>query len=153
MLPLDEGSEEQTDGLLDVLGAQPAPLVPHQQAQDVQGHICHGCVWNTRTHTQHKGLHDSFPFDSFYAKRHGSCRKYGTVHRNHTSAARDGATIAIYQMINKNHGAPTITQLRALAWHSEALLPSSGEAATSHTPIGPHTLSTKHDRETTVGNA
>lgn len=37
--PVDESSKQQSDGLLHVFGAQPAPLVPDQQAQDVQSHL------------------------------------------------------------------------------------------------------------------
>lgn len=37
--PVDEGPEQQPDGPLHVFGAQPAPLVPDQQARDVQGHL------------------------------------------------------------------------------------------------------------------
>lgn len=37
--PVEERSKQQSDGLLHVFGAQPAPLVPDQQAQDVQGHL------------------------------------------------------------------------------------------------------------------
>ena len=43
-LPLDEGAKEQSDGLLNVLSAQPTPLVLHQQTQDVQNNICNSCV-------------------------------------------------------------------------------------------------------------
>lgn len=42
--PLDEGAKKQPDGFLNVLSAQPAPLVLHQQTQDVQSNICHSCV-------------------------------------------------------------------------------------------------------------
>lgn len=44
VLPLNEGTKEQSDGFLYVLCAQPAPLILHQQTQNVQCHICHSCV-------------------------------------------------------------------------------------------------------------
>ena len=47
MLPLNEGAEEQSDGLLYILSAKPTPLVLHQQTQDVQSNICHSRVCNT----------------------------------------------------------------------------------------------------------
>lgn len=37
--PVNKGPKQQSDGLLDVLSAQPAPLPLHQQAQDVESHI------------------------------------------------------------------------------------------------------------------
>lgn len=44
LLPLNEGTKEESDGFLDVLCAQPAPLVLHQQTQDVQGDVCQSGV-------------------------------------------------------------------------------------------------------------
>lgn len=37
--PVNKGPEQQPDGPLNVFGAQPAPLLPHQQTQDVQSHL------------------------------------------------------------------------------------------------------------------
>lgn len=42
--PFNEGAKEKSDGLLDVLSAQPAPVILHQQAQYIQCNICHSCV-------------------------------------------------------------------------------------------------------------
>lgn len=44
MSPVDKSSKEQSDGLLHVLSAQPAPLFLHQQAQDVQDHLSQCCL-------------------------------------------------------------------------------------------------------------
>lgn len=50
--PVDESPKEQSDGALHVSGAQPAPLVPDQQAQDVQSHLSQrrlrSCVEKTK---------------------------------------------------------------------------------------------------------
>lgn len=37
--PVNKGPKQQSDGLLNVLSAQPAPLPLHQQAQDVESHV------------------------------------------------------------------------------------------------------------------
>lgn len=40
MSPVNKGPKQQPDGPLNVFSAQPAPLLLHQQAQDVQSHLC-----------------------------------------------------------------------------------------------------------------
>lgn len=39
VLPLNEGPKEQVEDLLDILYAQPAPVIHQQQTQQVQGQV------------------------------------------------------------------------------------------------------------------
>lgn len=43
-LPLNEGPEEQVEDLLDVLRAQPAPVIHQQQTKHVQGQVSQSCL-------------------------------------------------------------------------------------------------------------
>lgn len=49
--PFNKSAKEQSDGFLDIFCTQPAPLVLHQQTQDIQSDICQGSVC-TITSTQ-----------------------------------------------------------------------------------------------------
>jgi len=42
--PFNKSAKEQSNGFLDVFCTQPAPLVLHQQTQDIQSNICQGSV-------------------------------------------------------------------------------------------------------------
>lgn len=43
-LPLNEGPEEQVEDLLDILCAQPAPVIHQQQTKHIQGHVSQSCL-------------------------------------------------------------------------------------------------------------
>lgn len=43
-IPLNEGPKEQVKDLLDVLCAEPAPVIHQEQAQQVQGQVSQSCL-------------------------------------------------------------------------------------------------------------
>lgn len=43
-LPLNEGPKEQVEDLLDVLCAQPAPVIHQQQTKHIQGQVSQSCL-------------------------------------------------------------------------------------------------------------
>lgn len=55
-LPLNEGPKEQVADLLDVLRAQPAPVIQQQQTQHIQGQISQSCfrIWQEEEEGQVK---------------------------------------------------------------------------------------------------
>lgn len=57
ILPLNKSPKEKSDGFLNVLSTQPAPLVLHEQTQDVQSNICHSCVYRTDRKSIIQALH------------------------------------------------------------------------------------------------
>lgn len=63
--PVNKGPKQQSDGLLDVLSAQPAPLPLHQQAQDVESHISQrSFIWRSYNLREKKVLIAQFSWEA-----------------------------------------------------------------------------------------